>query len=282
MWNQIYNPLGNTALSTIAAAVPVVTLLVLIASGKVKAHIAAIIAADRRQHHRDLHLHHARRHVDPRLAAGRRRRLLPDRLDRAQRHLSLPHHGGDRPVRTAAARDRRRHRGPPPAAPADRVFVRRVLRRRVRLRYAGRDHRRDPDRARLLAAGGFRPVADRQHRARRLRRARHADPGPGLRHRARSLHARRDGRPAVAVLLADRAVLADLGVCGLARHEGDLAGRSRHRRLVRGPAIRDLELHQSVDRRYRRVADLDGLPDPVPQGVAAPRALVVAGAARQG
>src|SRR6188472_1969375 len=44
MWNQIYNPLGNAALSTIAAAVPVVTLLVLIASGKVKAHIAAIVA----------------------------------------------------------------------------------------------------------------------------------------------------------------------------------------------------------------------------------------------
>src|SRR5881227_676481 len=44
MWNQIYNPLGNAALSTIAAAIPVVTLLVLIASGKVKAHIAAVIA----------------------------------------------------------------------------------------------------------------------------------------------------------------------------------------------------------------------------------------------
>jgi lactate permease len=44
MWNQIYNPLGNAALSTIVAAIPVVTLLVLIASGKVKAHIAAIIA----------------------------------------------------------------------------------------------------------------------------------------------------------------------------------------------------------------------------------------------
>ncbi|GEC51576.1 lactate permease [Bradyrhizobium japonicum] len=43
-WNQIYNPLGNAALSTVAAAIPVVTLLVLIASGKVKAHIAAIIA----------------------------------------------------------------------------------------------------------------------------------------------------------------------------------------------------------------------------------------------
>jgi lactate permease len=44
MWNQVYNPLESTVLSTIAAAIPVVTLLVLIASGKVKAHIAAIIA----------------------------------------------------------------------------------------------------------------------------------------------------------------------------------------------------------------------------------------------
>ena len=40
MWDQVYSPLGNAALSTIAAAVPVVTLLVLIASGKVKAHLA--------------------------------------------------------------------------------------------------------------------------------------------------------------------------------------------------------------------------------------------------
>jgi lactate permease len=44
VWNQIYNPLGSAALSTIAAAIPVVTLLVLIASGKVKAHLAAIVA----------------------------------------------------------------------------------------------------------------------------------------------------------------------------------------------------------------------------------------------
>jgi lactate permease len=44
MWSQVYNPLGSPVLSTIAAAIPVVTLLVLIASGKVKAHIAAIIA----------------------------------------------------------------------------------------------------------------------------------------------------------------------------------------------------------------------------------------------
>src|ERR1700732_4168269 len=44
MWNQVYNPFGNAALSTLAAALPVVTLLALIASNKVKAHFAAIIA----------------------------------------------------------------------------------------------------------------------------------------------------------------------------------------------------------------------------------------------
>src|SRR3984957_6031791 len=44
MWNQVYNPFDSAALSTLAAALPVVTLLALIASNKVKAHLAAIIA----------------------------------------------------------------------------------------------------------------------------------------------------------------------------------------------------------------------------------------------
>jgi lactate permease len=44
MWNQVYNPFGNSVLSTLAAAIPVVILLAMIASNKVKVHIAAIIA----------------------------------------------------------------------------------------------------------------------------------------------------------------------------------------------------------------------------------------------
>jgi lactate permease len=44
MWQHVYDPFGNTALSTLAAAIPVVTLLVLIASGRVKTHIAALVA----------------------------------------------------------------------------------------------------------------------------------------------------------------------------------------------------------------------------------------------
>jgi lactate permease len=44
MWTQVYDPTGNQVLSTLIAAVPVVLLLVLLASGKVKAHLAALIA----------------------------------------------------------------------------------------------------------------------------------------------------------------------------------------------------------------------------------------------
>jgi lactate permease len=44
MWNQVYDPFGSQLMSTVAAALPVVTLLVLIASNKVKAHIAALVA----------------------------------------------------------------------------------------------------------------------------------------------------------------------------------------------------------------------------------------------
>jgi lactate permease len=44
MWNQVYNPFSNAVLSTLVAAIPVVTLLGLIASAKVKTHYAALIA----------------------------------------------------------------------------------------------------------------------------------------------------------------------------------------------------------------------------------------------
>ena len=43
-WNQVYDPFGNAWLSTLAASIPVIALLGMIASGKVQAHIAAVLS----------------------------------------------------------------------------------------------------------------------------------------------------------------------------------------------------------------------------------------------
>ena len=43
-WNQVYDPFGNAWASTFAASVPVIALLAMIASGKVKAHVAAVLS----------------------------------------------------------------------------------------------------------------------------------------------------------------------------------------------------------------------------------------------
>jgi lactate permease len=43
-WQQVYDPLGSPVVSTLVAAIPIVVLLGLIASGKLKAHFAALIA----------------------------------------------------------------------------------------------------------------------------------------------------------------------------------------------------------------------------------------------
>ena len=44
MWSQVYDPLGSMALSTIAAAVPVVVLLAALAFFHMQAHLAAGLA----------------------------------------------------------------------------------------------------------------------------------------------------------------------------------------------------------------------------------------------
>jgi lactate permease len=44
VWSHVYNPLGSAFLSTLAAAIPAALLLALIASGKIKVHLAAVLA----------------------------------------------------------------------------------------------------------------------------------------------------------------------------------------------------------------------------------------------
>ena len=90
--------------------------------------------------------------------------------------------------------------------------------------------RGDPDRPGLHAAGRLRPVADRQYRAGGFGALGTPVDRAGRRDRARPAGAERHGRAAAAVLLADRAVLADLGLRRLPRDDGGLAGDPGRRR----------------------------------------------------
>ena len=203
-WSQTYDPLGSL-LSTLLAALPVVVLL----GGLALLPVASASGSARRAGHRagdgDRALRDAR--ADGIGQRRVRRGLWPaaHRLDRRQRHLSLPADERARPVRRAATQHHARHRGPPSAVAGRGVLFRRVLRGRVWIRHAGCRDRRDSDRAGLFAAGGVGAVADRQHRAGGLWRAGHAGDRASERHRPRPVGVERHGRAPAAAVLGHRA-----------------------------------------------------------------------------
>jgi lactate permease len=194
MWQQVCDPFGNSMLSTIAAAIPVVTLLVLIATGAVKTHLAALIA---------LLVVIIIAVLLFTMPAGLAIRasilgavigffpigwivlnvIFMHRLTVATGAFATLQQaiGGVTPDRPLAA------------GAADRLRFWRVLR--------GRFGFGTPVAVtaailigRVFTADGAGPVVDRQYCARSLRRARHADRGPRKRDRARPFSARRDGR----------------------------------------------------------------------------------------
>ena len=252
MWNQVYDPFNNWIFSTLSAALPVVTLLVLIASNKVKAHIAAIIAL-----------------IVANLVAIFIFTMPSGLALRATvfgavtgffpigwivlnvMFLYRLTEKGD--VRRAAERDQRHHHRSTAATAAHRVLVRRVLRGRGRIRNAGGRNGRDPDRPRLLAArasalsliANTAPVAFGAL----------GTPIAGWqRDRPRPwLLGAMVGRqlPIFSLIVPFWLIWVLAGWRGMLRR---LARGARLRRVVRGAAIPGLELPQSVDCRHRRVA----------------------------
>src|SRR4029453_18834055 len=91
--------------------------------------------------------------------------------------------------------------------------------------------------------------------------------------RARSLRSQRYGRPATSVFLGYRAILADLGLCWLAWHDGGLASYARGGRQLCHPAISDLELSTPLAFRRFFIRGVDGLPDCLPQLLASAKDL---------
>ena len=185
VWSQVYDPTGSMAVDALAA-VPVVVLLGAIGIFGIKAHWPPRSASLAALAGRHLRLRHAGRRW--RHGRGLRRRLRPvaDRLDRPQRHLPLPAHRRERASSRSCS-----------DSIADITDDRRLQLLLIAFCFGAFFEgaagfgtpvavtARDADRPGLLAARRLRPVADRQHRAGGLRRARHADHRAGRRHRAR-------------------------------------------------------------------------------------------------
>ena len=269
MWNQIYNPLGNAALSTCAAALPVVTLLVLIASNKVKAHIAAVIAL-----------------IVANLVAIV---IFTMPADMSLRATVLGAVTGFFPIGWIVLNV---------------IFLYRLTvekgvfetlqttiggvteDRRLQLLliafcfgafFEGASGFGTPVAvtAAILMGLGFSPLA-----ASGLSLIANTAPvaygalGTPIAGLASVtgidpfLLGAMVGRqlPFFSLIVPFWLIWAFAGWHGM---KDDLAGDPGHRRLLRRPAIPDLQLRQSMDRRYRRLADFDGLPDPVPEGLEA-------------
>src|SRR5205085_4204269 len=108
----------------------------------------------------------------------------------------------------------------------------------------------------------------REHGTGRLRRVRHTDHCAARRNLDRCAAAECNGWPPAADLLAHRAILVDLGVCGISPDDRDLARAARGGCWLRCAAVPRLQLSRSVARRYRRVGNIDGMPHRVPARLA--------------
>ena len=252
-WTQNYNPAGHWLLSTLLAAIPVLILLSALAIFRIKAHFAALLGLAASLAHRLLDLRHAIENGRDVRRLRHPLRPLPHRLDRPQRHLHVRPHLRSRPLQSPPAKPHGHHAGPPPPARPHRLRLRRLLRGRLRLRHSRSSHRRHPHRHRFQAVAGFRTIADRQHRARRLRRPRHSADRALRRQRSQPPSTQRHDRPNSSVFFSPRSVLADLDFRRFRRNDRSLARHARRRTFLRRPAIPDFKSSRPLARRCRRI-----------------------------
>nr|BFE96032.1 hypothetical protein GCM10020185_65680 [Pseudomonas brassicacearum subsp. brassicacearum] len=184
VWQQVYDPFGNAVLSTLLAAVPVVVMLASLAFFHVKAHLAALMALASALLIAIFAFGMPAGMAGSAALYGAANGLLPIGwivLNIIFLHRLTTENGSFKVLQDSLARitdDRRLQ------LLLIAFLLRCVLRRRGGFRHAGGGDRGDPDRAGLLPLGRLGPGADRQHRARGVRRPGYADHHPGQGYRA--------------------------------------------------------------------------------------------------
>ena len=257
-WPQHYDPLRSPVLSTLVALAPVVLLLGLLATRKVRAEWAAVVGLAASIAVAVLAIGMPAGMAARAAVYGAAYGAFPDRLDPAERAFSLPAHRRAGGVRDSAAQHRAADGRQTASARAHRVCIRRVFRGRRRIRHAGRGDGGAAHRAWLRTARGVGAFIDREHRAGGVRRAGHAaDRAAGCDRTGPARALRAGGAPASGVQ-RDDTVLAHCRVCRVGQDARGLAGARRRGNRVRSSAVSDLELSRAVAGRRRVGAFFDG------------------------
>ena len=160
-WQQVYDPVGSMALSTLLGAVPVVVMLVGLGFLHLKAHIAAAAGLVAAFAIAVLVYHMPAGMAGNAALLGGLTGLLPIGwivLNIIFLHQLTEQNGSFKILQDSIAGITQ---DPPPATAPDRLRLRCLLRRRGRLRHAGGGDRGDPDRTGLLALGGLGSEPDR-------------------------------------------------------------------------------------------------------------------------
>ena len=142
MWQQVYDPLGSPVLSTLAAALPVAVLLISLAAFHVRAHVAALAAVGVALLVAVFAFGMPAEMAGKAAVLGAASGLLPIGwivLNVIFLYQLTDENGSFKVLQRASIAGITA--GPAAAAAADRVLLRRVLRRRGRLRHAGRGDR---------------------------------------------------------------------------------------------------------------------------------------------
>ncbi len=184
VWYQNFNPLGNSFLSTAAAAIPVCTLFYFLAVRRTAAWLSAVYAFRRGAGGGAGRLPHARPHGGGRGGGRAGLRLVPHCLDRGGRGVRLRALGGFGLLRNHQALGGQHLARPAPAGAAHRLRLRRADGRRGRRRRARGHHRRHDDRPGLPAVSDRAALPHRQLRAGGVRRHGQSGAHAGCGHRA--------------------------------------------------------------------------------------------------
>ena len=273
MFHQLLTPVADSLpLSFIVAALPVLTVLVLLGVLRRPAWQSSLAGLVGRADHRDRGLEPSGL-SRPQFDRKRRRvRALAGHVDRRQRAAPLQYRGGVEAVRRVPGMGPQPPaERPPRGARRDRLLLRRAPGRHRRLWHARRDHLVAAHSGGLSRSRSARVRSDLQYRAGRLRRARRAGDGAGRGDWTARSRPWRDGRPPAAVRRPDPAVLRDGALRRRPLAAGAVARAAGRRRLLRAVPVCHVELHQlRIDGRslVARLADRDA---PVPAGLEARR-----------